>query len=103
MGMIKTVGGGVLAGAGLKRALKSFNIISGYQGVPVIGRRMGAYQGVPVIGGVRPSQLAGGPGQLQGYRVNGMPGNNGYVPNGSGTSKIMGAFDPGNACAAGCM
>jgi len=104
MGMVKTVAGGVLAGAGLKRALKSFNIISGYQSVPVVGRRMGGYQGVPVIGAVRPSQLAGGPGQLQGgngFRVNGM-NNNGYVPTGSG-SRVMGAVDPGNACAAGCM
>lgn len=103
MGMVKTVAGGVLAGAGLKRALKKFGVVSGYQSVPVIGRRMGGYQAVPVIGGMRPGQLAGapGPGQLQGYRVNGM--NNGYVPNGSGTSKIMGSVDPASACAAGCL
>jgi hypothetical protein len=87
MTVVKTVAGGVLAGAGLQRALVSFNIIAptpstgvhGYQRVPVIG----GYQRVPVIGGV-PAQLQGTvsktPSQLQGYRVNG-PG--GYVPNGS--------------------
>jgi len=102
MGMVKTVAGGVLAGAGIKRALKQAKIISGYQMVPAIGRRMGGYQNVPTIGGTRPAQLAGTPAQLAGYRVNGVP--NGYVPNGSGTSKVMGAVDgPGAACGAGCM
>lgn len=99
MGLVKTVAGGILAGAGLKRALKTFGIISGYQSVPVIGRRMAGYQAVPVIGATRPAQLAGSPAQLQGgFRVNGP--NNGYIPTGSG-AKVMGGFDSGNPM--GCL
>ena len=82
------LGGGVLAGAGLKRLLKGMGVLKGYQAVPVIGRhRMAGYQSVPVIGGT-PPQLAGKmPGQLQGYRVNG------YTPAGSG---VMGAIENGS-------
>lgn len=83
-GMVTTIAGGLLAGAGLKRALKSSGIISGYQNVPVIGApRMAGYQSTPVIGGKRPPQLAGRPAQLQGFRVNG------YTPTGSG---VMGSI-----------
>lgn len=84
MGTVLTVGGGLLAGAGIRRALKSMGIMTGYQSVPVIGRpRMAGYQSVPVIGNrITPPQLAGRPAQLQGYRVNG------YTPAGSG---VMGA------------
>lgn len=85
--VIKTVAGGLLAGAGLKRLLHEFGVISGYQAVPVIGgvrRKMAGYQSVPVIGGM-PPQLAGAA-QLQGYRVNG------YTPAGSG---VLGAVNPG--------
>jgi hypothetical protein len=89
--LITTAAGGILAGAGIRRALKAAGMVTGYQSVPVIGRRMGAYQSVPVIGGV-PAQLAGVPSQLQGFRVNGA-GNNGYVPVGSGT-RVMGSVGP---------
>ncbi len=82
---LPTIAGGVLAGAGLKRALKKFGVITGYQAVPVIGKRMAGYQAVPVIGRV-PSQLSGTPSQLEGFRVNG------YTPTGSG-SKVMGSVD----------
>lgn len=95
-GIIKTVAGGLLAGAGLQRAAISFDIIkpkavTGYQRVPVIG----GYQKVPVIGAV-PAQLQGTvsktPSQLQGYRVNG------YGAQGSGG--LMGSLytnaDSGN-------
>jgi hypothetical protein len=97
MGMAKTVAGGLLVGAGLKRALSQFGVISGYQSVPVIGRRgVGGYQQVPVIGKM-PSQLNGRPSQLSGgYGVNGgFPAavNNGYIPHGSGP-KVMGCVDP---------
>lgn len=89
MGKVMTLGGGVLAGAGLKRALKAAGVIKGYQSVPVIGRhhRMSGYQSVPVIGGnVVPPQLAGrSPAQLQGYKVNG------YTPHGSGMGVLAGA------------
>jgi len=81
--LVKTLAGGVLAGAGLQRALISFNIVkvSGYQAVPVIGNRVRGYQSVPVIGST-PAQLQGLPAQLQGYRVNG------YKPNGSGAGML---------------
>lgn len=88
--VIKTIAGGVLAGAGIQRALISFNIVKptavkGYQAIPVIG----GYQKVPVIGSV-PAQLQGTvtktPAQLQGYRVNG------YTPNGSGMAGVMGSL-----------
>lgn len=84
--VVKSIAGGVLAGAGVQRALISFNIIkktvSGYQSVPVIG----GYQRVPVIGSV-PAQLQGTmtPAQLQGYRVNG------YTPRSSGVG-VMGSL-----------
>jgi len=81
--LITTGLGGILAGAGIHRALKSAGIVSGYQSVPVIGRRMAGYQSVPVIGRV-PAQLSGMPSQLQGFRVNG------YRPVGSG-SNVMGS------------
>ena len=93
--LVKSAAGGVLLGAGIKRGLKKAGVISGYQSVPVIGRRMGGYQSVPVIGGV-PNMLTGGvpgnvqpdfgpntPKQLSGYGVNG------YRPNGS---RVLGSL-----------
>jgi len=86
--LVKDIAGGVLAGAGLKLALVSFDIIkpaavTGYQRVPVIG----GYQKVPVIGNV-PAQLQGTvaskPAQLQGYRVNGY--------NNQGSGAVMGSL-----------
>jgi hypothetical protein len=49
---ITTVGGGILIGAGIKRAVSAFGVagIGGYQSVPVVGR-IGRYQDVPVING----------------------------------------------------
>jgi hypothetical protein len=85
--MLTTIGGGVLAGAGLKRALKTMGVLKGYQSVPVIGRhRMSGYQSVPVIGNTgMPPQLSGRtPAQLQGYRVNG------YTTQGSGMGVLAG-------------
>jgi hypothetical protein len=89
MGLVLRVGGGVLAGAGLRRVAKSMGIVSGYQSVPVVGRRMGAYQSVPVIGRV-PAQLSGTPSQLRGFRVNGTS-RSGYMPVGTG---VMGSVGP---------
>lgn len=90
-GKALTVAGGLLAGAGLQRALKTMGIITGYQSVPVIGRhRMAGYQNVPVVGQrVTPPQLAGRPAQLQGYRVNGKMG--AYTPAGSGVMGSIGS------------
>jgi hypothetical protein len=65
--LLGVVGGGILAGAGIKRALGEFGVVNGiggYQNVPVIGRHsMNGYGKVPVISGYR----AGG--QLNGYPV----------------------------------
>lgn len=92
IGMAVPVVGGLLAGAGIRRALKQLGVMTGYQSVPVIGRhRMAGYQNVPVIGRTpTPPQLAGRPGQLQGYRVNG------YTSAGSGVMGSVGAVDSGS-------
>lgn len=93
-GNILAYGGGILAGAGLKRALKVMGVMSGYQSVPVIGRhRMAGYQSVPVIGARKtPAQLAGNiPAQLRGYIPAGS-GVGGYIPAGSGVRGVMGAI-----------
>jgi hypothetical protein len=88
--LIKTGAGGILLGAGLKRAIAQFGRVSGYQATPVIGRRrMAGYQATPVIG-TMPAALTGRPSQLEGFRVNG------YSPVGSG-SKVMGSINPVNA------
>lgn len=83
--MATDVAGGILAGAGLKRALKKTGVIAGYQSVPVIGnRRVAGYQQTPVIGG-RPAQLQGTPAQLQGgFRVNGYLSQGSSVMGGTG-------------------
>lgn len=100
-GMVQKVAGGLLVGAGLKRALHVMGVISGYQNVPVIGRhRMAGYQNVPVIGAT-PPQLAGKtPAQLQGFRVNGYtPAGSGvgaYIPSGSGVMGSIGNCDGGS-------
>lgn len=105
VGNIMKVTGGLLAGAGLRRAVGQMGFMNGYQSVPVIGRhRMAGYQSVPVIGQKTiPSQLSGGktPAQLQGFRVNG------YTPTGSGVMGSIGAVDGGsgitNTGGGGCM
>lgn len=95
-GMVMKAAGGLLAGAGVKRALKVLGVMSGYQSVPVIGRyKMAGYQSVPAIGKT-PAQLAGKtPPQLSGYRPAGS-GVGGYVPAGSGVLGGMGNCDTGS-------
>lgn len=91
---ILKLGGGVLAGAGIRRAIGKMGLMNGFQSVPVIGRhRMAGYQSVPVLGASMPPQLSGRSGtpmQLQGFRVNG------YVPTGSGVMGSIGAVDSGS-------
>lgn len=103
MGLVKIAVGGVLAGAGLRRALKQMGVIKGYQNTPVIGKhRFAGYQNTPVLGST-PSQLQGVPSQLQGYNVNGMGGGlayNGYGAQGSG---VMGSTGSGISNGSGCM
>jgi len=98
MGMSLTVAGGLLAGAGLRRAIGQLGFMNGYQSVPVIGRhRMAGYQSVPVIGQRNmPAQLSGNgmPPQLSGFRVNG------YTPTGSGVMGKIGAVDGGSGITA---
>lgn len=100
--LIKSGAGGILVGAALHRALKKFGVITGYQTVPVIGRRMNGYQSVPVIGGL-PNSLTGlpqgdmldfgmnTPAALRGYQINGNLG--GYRPNGSRVLGRIGAIN----------
>lgn len=96
-GMAMKVAGGILAGAGVKRALKVLGVMSGYQSVPVIGRhRMAGYQSVPALGATVPAQLAGRtPPQLAGYRPAGS-GVGSYVPAGSGVMAGIGNCDNGS-------
>jgi len=75
--------GGILAGAGLKRAMVVFktgaSTLSGYGQVPVIG----GYQNVPVIGAYTPNN------SLNGYQTAPIAINGAGKPN---HSKIMGSF-----------
>jgi hypothetical protein len=84
----KSVAGGFLSGLAVQNALKTAGMVTGYQAVPVVGRRgIRGYQSVPVIGGT-PAQLQGVPPQLQGFRVNG------YTPQGSGVmGRMNGLYD----------
>jgi len=95
-GTIGKVTGGVLAGAGLKRALSVLGIMSGYQSVPVIGRhRMAGYQQTPTLGAI-PAQLAGRtPPQLSGYRPAGS-GVGAYTSQGSGVMGSIGSCEGGS-------
>jgi hypothetical protein len=63
--MITTVGGGILIGAGIKRAVSAFGVagIGGYQAVPVVGR-IGKYQDVPAIGNFKTQAVA-----MAGYKT----------------------------------
>lgn len=88
----KTIAGGIMAGAGLKWALKDQGVISGFASVPVVGsmgrKRMAGYQSVNVLGKV-PSALNGYvtsrtaamgmvPNQLNGYTTSRMPAMAGF-------------------------
>jgi hypothetical protein len=91
--MIKTVAGGVSLGVAVHSLLKQAKVISGYQSVPVVGRRrMAGYQSTPVVGAI--------PQALQGYRVNGgIPQTlQGYVPNGSNQAVMGGYSNGGSSC-----
>jgi hypothetical protein len=82
-GMVKTITGGIVAGAGLRRALKKSGVVSGFNMVPVIA----GFNRVPVIGNI-PAQLAGNiPAQLAGgYRTAANRGLNGFR-----TSRVLGS------------
>lgn len=91
--VVEVAAGGVLIGAGAKKLLQAFGVISGiggYQSVPVIGNKirkgMSGYQNVPVIGmngsavGYTPNRVA----------LNGVPSmNSGYTTRSTG-NQIMG-------------
>jgi hypothetical protein len=62
--MITTVGGGILIGAGIKRAMSAFGI-GGFQSVPVVGSsRVGNFQSVPVLGNYKTAPVA-----MAGYKT----------------------------------
>ncbi len=80
--LMTVIPGGVLAGAGLKRALVSFGVVTGYGAMPVVGRtQMNGYQKVPVIG-YNPQS------SLNGYETASMPINGPNISN-----KIMGSVN----------
>jgi hypothetical protein len=60
--MVKSLAGGVLLGAGIKKGLTEFGVISGFQSVPVLA----GYQSVPVLGGYNVPSPGG---SLAGYSV----------------------------------
>lgn len=84
--MLKTVGGGILLGAGAKKVMTEFGIggIGPYGRVPVVA---GAYGRVPVVAGAK---------RINGYSPNASL--NGYTPNASlnGKMKVMGAINSGS-------
>jgi hypothetical protein len=71
---LEVVAGGVLVGAGVKRLLKAFGILNGFQSVPVLGRRqVNGYGKVPVLGGYQTNPVALN-GVFNGYQVPRTPG-----------------------------
>lgn len=63
--LLKTVAGGLMIGAGVKKALTAFGVISGFQSVPAVG----GYRSVQAVG-APPKRLGGynpGRGGLGGY------------------------------------
>jgi hypothetical protein len=65
--LLKTVGGGVLLGAGIKQGMAAFGMgsMGGYRSVPVLG----GYNRVPVIGASRVGSYNTNPNGLNGYTV----------------------------------
>jgi len=85
--------GGVLLGAGVRRLLKEFGIITGYQSVPVVARRnVNGYGAVPVVGngGYKTSRVALN-GVFNGYQVPPVP---------AGSSNVMGSTGSGSGLSA---
>ena len=78
--MLKTVAGGVLLGAGVKKAMTEFGIggFGGYGRVPVVA---GAYGRVPVLAGYTPNNT------LNGYNTNATL---------NGKAKVMAGVTPGS-------
>lgn len=86
-GTLLTVAGGLIAGAGIKRAMSAFGVgrVGGYKSVPVLGNTMNGYGAVPVIGGRR---------RVGGYTTNAVPPGSalggGYTV-GPSVSRVMGS------------
>jgi hypothetical protein len=97
-GTVVTVVGGVLAGAGLKRGLRSFGVITGYGMVDVISgynpnpNLLNGFQKVPVIGGYQTAPIA----------INGLkPGHSkvmGSVGSNTGSGSGSGRLSNGSEC-----
>ncbi len=92
--VIEVVAGGVLLGAGVRRLLKEFGIITGYQSVPVVAKRhLNGYGAVPVVGNggyktARTSLNGALNGVFNGYQVP-------PVPYGAGAN-VMGSTGSGS-------
>ena len=82
-----TAVGGIIAGAGLKRGMKAFGVVSGFRAVPVISNVAG-FQSVPVISGYTPNR------SLNGYRTAQVPINGVH-------SKVMGGVGKGTGMSNG--
>lgn len=84
----KTVAGGFMIGVGIKRVLQDQGVLSGFQSVPVIGRRMGGYQSIPVVGKI--GKIGKVPSILNGYTTSPMPALSGVpnILNGHTTSRM---------------
>lgn len=84
--MVKTIAGGVMAGAGLKLVLVDQGAIKGFPSVPSVGRRrrMAGFPSVPSVGRI-PESLRGGysPNRTSVRAINGVPDSlrGGYTPN----------------------
>jgi hypothetical protein len=78
--MVTVIPGGLIAGAGIKRALTSFGVVTGYGSVDVIsGRMVKGYQKVPAVSGYNPQA------SLNGYPTASVPINGPNV-----SARIMG-------------
>ena len=62
--MLKTVAGGILTGAGIKKGLTEFGVINGFMDVPVLA----GYRNVPVLNGYNTAQQA-----INGFNVPATP------------------------------
>lgn len=93
-GLIRTVAGGIVAGAGLKRELVAFGVVTPKAIAPAVTgyRRMNGYGSVPVVGGYGSVPVVGGytpAGTLGGYNPSGTLGVVGGVGGGIGGSGLM--------------
>lgn len=96
----EVIAGGVLLGAGVRRLLKEFGVITGYQSVPVVAKRqLNGYGAVPVVGngGYKTSRVALN-GVFNGYQVPGVPYGAAGVMGSTGAGSGSGLVSNGSEC-----